>query len=168
MTEHTRTKTMSAWAQAHYGGPETLRITEVPVPSPGKGEVLLRIRATGLNNGDVRVMRGEPLLVRLAFGIRRPKNSVRGMDAAATVVAVGPGESTFAVGDEVVGELPGGGGLAPYAVVAASRLARRPEVVDPVTAATLPVAGGTAWQAFASAARIFARTTPISSNGLTT
>ncbi|WP_292829483.1 NAD(P)-dependent alcohol dehydrogenase [Microbacterium sp.] len=139
--------TMTVWAQTRYGGADTLEPTEVPVPAPGKKEVLLRIRATGLNSGDVRVMRGEPLLVRLAFGLCRPKNPVRGMDAAATVAAVGTGVESLAVGDEVIGELPGGA-LAPYAVVAASRLVTRPATLDAVTAATLPVAGGTAWQAF--------------------
>jgi NADPH:quinone reductase-like Zn-dependent oxidoreductase len=145
-------RTMTAWTQARYGGPETLAATEVPVPAPGKGEVLVRLQATGLNNGDVRVMHGEPLMLRLVFGLRRPRNPVRGMDAAATVVAVGPGVDALGVGDEVVGELPGGG-LAAYAVVAASRLAKRPAALDAVTAATFPVAGGTAWQALASAAK---------------
>lgn len=152
MNTKTHTETMTAWAQARYGGPETLALTQVPVPTPGKGEVLVRLRATGLNNGDTRVMHGEPLLLRLVFGIRRPKNPVRGMDAAATVTAIGDDVTTLKVGDEVVGELPGGG-LAPYAVVAASRLVKRPEALDPVMAATLPVAGGTAWQAFASVAK---------------
>lgn len=142
-----RTDTMPAWRQDAYGGPEVVRLTDVEVPAPGRGEVLLRLRATGLNNGDIRVMRGEPLLVRVAFGLRRPRQPVRGMDAAATVVALGAGVTDLAVGDEVVGELPGGGGLAQYAVAPAARLVPRPPGLDPVVAAALPVAGGTAWQA---------------------
>jgi NADPH:quinone reductase-like Zn-dependent oxidoreductase len=141
------TETMPAWRQSRYGGPETIALEEVAVPAPGRGEVLLRLRATGLNNGDVRVMRGEPLLVRTAFGFRRPRQQVRGMDAAATVVALGDGVSDFAPGDEVVVELPAGGGLAPFALAPATRLVRRPAELDPVVAAALPIAAGTAWQA---------------------
>lgn len=138
---------MAAWRQRRYGEADGVVLETVDVPAPGRGEVLLRLRATGLNNGDIRVMRGEPLLVRLAFGLRRPRQAVRGMDAAATVVALGEGVTALAVGDEVVGELPAGGGLAHYALAPAGRLARRPAELDAVIAAALPVAGGTAWQA---------------------
>ncbi|GAA5087305.1 NAD(P)-dependent alcohol dehydrogenase [Microbacterium yannicii] len=142
-----RSDTMPAWAQRRYGGPDVVSQETVDVPAPGRGEALLRLRATGLNNGDIRVMRGEPLLVRFAFGLRRPRQAVRGMDAAATVVAIGDGVTGVAVGDEVVGELPGGGGLARYALAPAARLVSRPPALDAVVAAALPVAGGTAWQA---------------------
>ncbi|MCC2031666.1 NAD(P)-dependent alcohol dehydrogenase [Microbacterium allomyrinae] len=142
-----RTDTMPAWRQARYGGPEVVALGIVDVPVPRRGEVLLRLRATGLNNGDVRVMHGEPLLLRTAFGFGRPRQAIRGMDAAATVVAIGDGVRGFAVGDEVVGELPQGGGLARYAVAPAARLVPRPAGLDPLVAASLPVAGGTAWQA---------------------
>jgi NADPH:quinone reductase-like Zn-dependent oxidoreductase len=138
--------TMTAWAQDRYGGPERLASCEVEVPLPGAGEVLLRVRATGLNAGDIRVLRGDPLLVRAFFGLRHPRNPVRGMDVAGTVVAVGPGVDEFRVGDEVVGELPGGG-LASFAIAPVSRLVRRPAAVAPQVAAALPIAGGTAWQA---------------------
>ncbi|MDQ7879214.1 NAD(P)-dependent alcohol dehydrogenase [Microbacterium sp. QXD-8] len=142
-----RTGTMPAWTQRRYGDAESIAREMVDVPAPGRGEALLRLRATGLNNGDIRVMRGEPLLVRLAFGLRRPRQPVRGMDAAATVIAIGDGVTHVAVGDEVVGELPGGGGLARYALAPAARLVPRPPALDAVVAAALPIAGGTAWQA---------------------
>ncbi|MFC8680343.1 NAD(P)-dependent alcohol dehydrogenase [Microbacterium ureisolvens] len=142
-----RSDTMPAWRQHRYGEADTVALETAAVPEPGRGEALLRLRATGLNNGDTRVMRGEPRLVRLAFGLRRPRQAVRGIDAAGTVVAVGEGVASFAVGDEVVGELPAGGGLAQYALAPAARLVRRPADLDPVVAAVLPVAGGTAWQA---------------------
>ena len=142
-----RTGTMPAWRQHRYGGPGVVALERADVPAPGRGEVLVRLRATGLNSGDVRILRGEPIVVRAAFGLRRPKQPVRGMDAAATVVALGEGVDSLAVGDEVVGELPAGGGLAQFAVAPASRFVRRPSALDAVLAATLPVAGGTAWQA---------------------
>ena len=140
------TDTMPAWRQHRYGEVGTVACEEAPVPAPDRGEVLLHLRATGLNNGDIRVMRGEPLLVRAAFGLRRPRQPIRGMDAAGTVVALGEAVSGVAVGDEVVAELPGGG-LARYAVAPASRLVPLPAGVGPVLAATLSVAAGTAWQA---------------------
>lgn len=140
------TETMDAWRQHRYGDPGVVTREEVARPEPGAGEVLLRVRATGLNAGDVRIMRGDPLLVRLAFGLRRPRIATRGMDVAGTVVAIGAGVDAFAVGDEVVGELPGGG-LAPYVAAPADRLVRRPAAVDAVSAAALPIAAGTAWQA---------------------
>ncbi|WP_347976984.1 NAD(P)-dependent alcohol dehydrogenase [Microbacterium sp. ProA8] len=143
------TDTMPAWTQHRYGEADAVRRETVDVPAPGRGEVLLRLRATGLNNGDIRVMRGEPLLVRLAFVLHRPRQPVRGMDAAATVVAIGDGVTGVSVGDEVVCELPAGGGLAAYALAPASRLVSRPGALAPGVAAALPVAGGTAWQALA-------------------
>ncbi|MGO1543589.1 MAG: NAD(P)-dependent alcohol dehydrogenase [Gulosibacter sp.] len=148
MSQHspTTTTTMTAWQQRHYGGPETLALEQIPIPSPGRGEVLIKIRATALNAADIRLLHGDPLLVRLAFGLRGPKEPGRGMDAAATVIAIGPDVTGFAIGDEVVGELPSGA-LAEYAIAPAERLVPRPENLSVETAAALPLAGGTAWQA---------------------
>ncbi|KAA9132231.1 NAD(P)-dependent alcohol dehydrogenase [Microbacterium caowuchunii] len=146
MSDAVLPRTMTAWAQSRYGGPEEVRAETVELPTPGAGQVLLRVRAVGLNAGDVRVMRGDPRLIRLFFGLRRPRIAVRGMDVAGTVVAVGPGVTGLALGDEVVGELPGGG-LAPFALAPSGRLVPRPIAVDAGAAAALPIAGGTAWQA---------------------
>jgi NADPH:quinone reductase-like Zn-dependent oxidoreductase len=138
---------MDAWTQTRYGDADAVRLTRVDVPQPKPGEVLLRIRATGLNAADRHLMTGEPLLLRPAFGWSRPRQPVRGIDVAGTVLALGPDVDDVSVGDEVVGELAFGGGLAEYAVVSAARLVPRPAAVDPVIAAALPIAGGTAWQA---------------------
>lgn len=137
---------MTSWLQHRYGGPETVVVETVPVPTPASGEVLLAVAATALNSGDVRLMRGEPLLVRLFFGLRTPKRPGRGMDVAGTVVALGPGVAGFAVGDRVVGELPGGG-LSEFVVAPVDRLVHVPADVSMTDAATLPIAGGTARQA---------------------
>lgn len=137
---------MTSWLQHRYGGPETVAAETVAVPTPASGEVLLAVAATALNSGDVRLMRGEPLLVRLFFGLRAPKRPGRGMDVAGTVVAIGSGVEGLAVGDRVVGELPGGG-LAEYVVAPADRLVPVPAEVSMTDAATLPIAGGTALQA---------------------
>ncbi len=137
---------MRAWMQDRYGGPDAVTLRTAEVPVPGRGEVLLKMRATALNNGDVRVMRGEPLLLRLFFGLHRPRITGRGMDVAGTVAGVGPDVDGFAPGDEVVGELPGGG-LAEWVVAPAARLVPRPAELDPFAAAALPVAGTAAWLA---------------------
>lgn len=148
MTDRSVPETMTAWRQPAYGGPETVQSVRVPVPEPGAGEVLVRVRATALHAGDVHIMRGEPLLVRVFFGLRGPKVATRGMDVAGTVAAIGPGAGVDApaVGDEVVGELPGGG-LAEYAIAPVARVVARPAAIDAVAAAALPVSAGTAWQA---------------------
>lgn len=143
--------TMSAWTQSRYGGPEQVRAARLPVPSPGRGEVLIRVAATGLNAGDRHVMRGDPLLVRAVFGLRRPRQPVRGMDVAGDIVATGEGVDGVEVGDTVVGELTAG--LAEYVVARASRVVRVPDGVTVRDAATLPIAAGTAWLA-ADAVRI--------------
>lgn len=141
------TETMSTWEQHRYGPASGVGRATRPIPQPGENEVLLRVRATSLNAGDVRIMLGDPLLVRPVFGIRRPRKPVRGMDVAGAVIALGRDVDAVAVGDEVVVELPGGGGLAEYALAPARRLTPRPIEAAPQLAATLPIAGGTAWQA---------------------
>ena len=142
--------TMTAWMQHRYGDADAVAPETVPVPTPGAAEVLVRVRATSLNSADARVMRGDPLVLRLAFGLRRPRTTVPGRDIAGTVVAAGAAVTTLRVGDEVLGE-SAGGGLAPFVAVPATRLVRRPDGLDPVVAAALPLAGGTAWQALALA-----------------
>lgn len=143
----TITKTMSAWLNDQYGSASGTRHEIVQTPEPRRGEVLLRIRATALNAADVRVMLGDPLLVRPVFGLRRPKQPIRGIDVAGTVIAVGDDVDEALIGDEVMVELDAGGGLATYAVARADRIVVRPSTLAPEVAATLPIAGGTAVQA---------------------
>lgn len=141
------TETMAAWRRTTYGTASGTVREQIPVPAPGRGEVLLRVDVTALNAGDVRVMLGDPLLVRTVFGLTRPKQPVRGMDVAGTIVAVGPDVVGAEVGEQVICELEGGGGLAEYACVSAERVVPRPPGVSEEVAACLPIAGGTAWQA---------------------
>ncbi|HEX5729885.1 alcohol dehydrogenase catalytic domain-containing protein, partial [Microbacterium sp.] len=96
---------MDAWRQNRYGGPEAVRIERVAVPVPGPADVLLRVRATSINSGDVKVMRGVPLLIRPVSGLRRPRIATRGIDIAGTVAAIGSEVRAFAIGDEVMGEI---------------------------------------------------------------
>lgn len=145
------TDRMPAWRRETYGPASGVTLEQLPVPVPRHGEVLLRVRATALNAGDVRLLLGDPLLVRPVFGLTRPKHPVRGMEVAGTVVAVGPDVVSAEVGEDVVGELVGGGGLAEYVRAPASRLVPIPPDVAPEAAACLPVAAGTAWQALDAA-----------------
>jgi len=139
--------TMPAWLNDRYGTASGTAQDAVPTPQPGPGEVLLRVRATALNAADVHLMQGDPLLLRPMFGLRRPKQPIRGNDVAGAIVAVGADVDESRIGEEVVVELDGGGGLAPFAVARADRLVARPAKVAPEIAATVPISGGTAVQA---------------------
>ncbi len=140
------TATMTAWSRSRYGGPDVLTAGPVPRPTPRADEVLIEVAACALNSADVRVLRGEPLLIRLAFGLRRPKCPVPGRDVAGTVVAVGADVTAWQVGDRVAGELDGGG-LAEQVTASSAAVVAVPDALDDVRAAALPLAGGTAWQA---------------------
>lgn len=151
MNDTTTTPMMNAWRRDTYGPAAGTTLQATPVPVPGRGEVVLQVLATALNAGDVRLLLGDPLLVRPIFGLTKPKHPVRGMEVAGTVVAVGSDVVGAELGERVVGELVGGGGLAPFVKVPASRLVPVPPDVESAVAACLPVAGGTAWQALDAA-----------------
>ena len=144
----TRTRTMRAITQHRYGGTEQLALADVPVPTPGEGEVLVRVGAAGVDRGVWHLMAGRPLAVRLAMGFRGPRNPP-GMDLAGTVAAFGPGVTGFAVGDEVLGI--GKGAFAEYAVAPAKKLVPRPSSLTAAHAGALPISGLTALQAVRAA-----------------
>ncbi len=137
--------TMSAVTARTYGGPEVLIEEELAVPTPMAGEVLVRVRATSLNALDWHFLTGTPYLMRLLFGLRRPKRYIRGADVAGVVVAVGASVDRLDVGDRVFGEAPGGG-CAEYVAVAESNPMPIPEGVSFEAAGATPVAGLTALQ----------------------
>ena len=143
----TITATMPAWLNDQYGPASDTRQETVATPQPQRGEVLLRVRATALNAADVRILLGDPLLLRPIFGMKRPKQPIRGIDVAGTVVAVGEGVDDALLDGEVIVELSSGGGLGKYAVARADRLVTRPAGLAPEIAATIPISGGSAVQA---------------------
>ncbi|MFC3980830.1 NADP-dependent oxidoreductase [Streptosporangium jomthongense] len=102
-----------------YGGAEELRLAEVPVPSPGPGQVLLRVRAAGVNPVDWKIRAG---LLKEFLPVDLPYTP--GGEAAGEVVAVGEGVSAWAAGDEVLG--PVAGGYAEYALADAAQLSAKP------------------------------------------
>ncbi|MGG5259859.1 NAD(P)-dependent alcohol dehydrogenase [Phycicoccus avicenniae] len=142
---------MRAVVQDEYGGPERLRLTEVPDPVAGSGEVLVRVGAAGIDRGTVHVMTGTPRAARLALGVRRPRAAYRtpGRDVAGTVVALGPDVTGWVVGDRVYGTADGS--CAELAVIPLKRLARRPEGLGVEAAAAVPVSALTAHQALRGA-----------------
>src|ERR1041384_7438952 len=95
---------MRAVLQSGYGTTDVLRIGIAARPTPGPGEVLVRVAAAGLDRGTWHLMTGRPYLMRImGFGFRAPNEPVPGLDLAGTVVEVGPGVTRFRVGDEVFG-----------------------------------------------------------------
>ncbi|MEV1146217.1 alcohol dehydrogenase catalytic domain-containing protein, partial [Micromonospora sp. NPDC049799] len=123
---------MKAIVQDHYGPTEVLGLRDVDVPTPGEGQVLVRVHAAGVDPGVWHLMTGLPYPVRLASGLRRPRSRVPGMDLAGVVAAVGPGVTGLAAGDEVYGT--GVGTYAEYALARAGRLAPKPRTLTFVEA----------------------------------
>lgn len=144
--------TMQAVVRDSYGTADVLRVAEVARPKPGAGEVLLRVGAAGLDRGAWHLMTGKPYLLRMVFGLRRPKNPVLGGEVAGTVIGVGDGVTTFAEGDEVFGIAEGA--FAEYAVARADRLARKPVNVSFAQAAVVGISGTTALQALRDSGKI--------------
>ena len=149
---HTTT-TMRAAMQRQYGPPSVLEIADVEPPVPGRSDVLVRVRAASVHPGDYFVMTGEPYIVRLAFGLRRPRHAIRGMDLAGLVTAVGEDVEGFEPGDHVFGWCTTGS-LAEYANVPARDLAPVPENLSLAEAAAVPTSGMTALQAMRDVARV--------------
>lgn len=137
---------MRAITQENVGGPEVLTLVDRPAPQPKAGEVVVRVKAAGINPVDAAVRGGfYPLLGEPPF--------VLGWDISGTVEAVGPEANGFAVGDEVFGmpRFPAeAGAYAELAAAPASELAHKPEGLDHRSAGALPLAGLTAWQGLVS------------------
>ena len=148
----TQSTTMCAVVQEGYGAPDVLHAAQVERPAPAAGEVLVRVRAAGVDRGTWHVMAGRPYAVRLALGLRRPRFPVAGMDGAGTVVAVGAGVTRFAAGDEVFGVMRGS--FAEYATARERSLAHKPTGLGFEQAAVVAVSGVTALQAVRDAGRV--------------
>ena len=128
------------------------RLTTIPKPVAGAGQVLVRISASGLNPLDGKIRAGQ------AAHARHPLPAVLGMDLAGTVEAVGPEVSDWHVGDKVYGLATGIGGvqgsLAEYAAVDARLLAKKPEALSMCEAAVLPLVLITAWEGLVDRAHV--------------
>jgi NADPH:quinone reductase-like Zn-dependent oxidoreductase len=140
---------MRAIIQKTFGGPEVLAVGEAERPRPLSGEVLVRVRASGVNPVDAAVRSGAfPMLGEPPFGV--------GWDISGVVEEAAPG-ARFAVGDEVYG-MPffprAATGYAEYVAAPSRQVARKPATLDHVHAAALPLAALTAWQGLVDAAGV--------------
>jgi NADPH:quinone reductase-like Zn-dependent oxidoreductase len=153
---------MKAWVYEQYGLPDVLRFEEVETPTPAGDEVAVRVQACGLNAADWHLMRADPFLVRLSFGIRRPRRPmIAGCDIAGVVESVGERVTRFSPGDHVFAGVGFTGGLAELATVREDRVARMPANCTFEQAAAIPVAGVTALRAIRDAGRVGPGTTVL-------
>ena len=145
---------MKAIVQDGYGSADVLQLRDIGRPSVGDGDVLVQVRAAGVDPGVWHLMTGEPYLVRaMGFGLRKPKVAVRGRDVAGVVEAVGGRVTRFRPGDEVYGTCESGS-FAEYAAAPEARLAAKPGNVSFEQAATVPISGVTALQAVRDCGRL--------------
>ena len=132
---------MKVFRFADYGGPEQQEFVELEVPTPGPGELLIRVRAAGVNPVDYKVRRG---LFR-DFGPRQLPSEF-GSEVAGIVEQVGQDVTGFAVGDQVFGApAPGHGAFSEYTVTSAATTAHKPPQLSFTDAAALPVAAATGY-----------------------
>jgi NADPH:quinone reductase-like Zn-dependent oxidoreductase len=142
---------MKAVVYDRYGPPDVLRVEDVPVQTPGAGQVRVEVAATSVNLSDWECLRGSPAYARIG-GLWSPARRILGSDIAGTVDEVGEGVTRFEPGDEVYGDnLALMGGFAEYAVAAESSLALKPAELSSAEASTIPQAGVIALQGTAKA-----------------
>lgn len=140
---------MKALAIRRYKAP--MELMELPRPEPGPGELLVRVRAAGINPVDYKIRDGAvKVLLHFSFPL------ILGTDLAGDVVAVGPGVTRFRVGDAIYSRLDDDriGAFAEYALVRESAAAQKPARLDYEQAASLPLVALTAWQALIEVARL--------------
>lgn len=129
---------MQAVVHTRYGGPDELRLVELDRPVPRDDEVLVAVRAVGLNLSDWEGLRGRPAYARFG-GLRRPRHHVLGSDVAGRVEAVGRDVTGLRPGDDVVADILGrSGGFAEYVCIPQDAVAKLPTGLTHEQAATLP------------------------------
>ncbi|WP_424347230.1 NAD(P)-dependent alcohol dehydrogenase [Kocuria sp. CH-021] len=142
---------MRAIVHDRYGSPDVLRLADIATPTPGRGQVLVRVIATSVNLSDWEGLHGAPAYARLG-GLFGPARRTLGSDIAGVVQAVGAGVTLLRPGDNVYGDnLTLKGGFAEYAVAPEHALALKPAGLSFAEASTLPQSGAIAVQAVARA-----------------
>ena len=137
--------TMGAVTQRRYGDSSVLSVETIQRPDIGPADVLIEVHAAALDRGTEHLMTGEPWLVRLGYGLTRPKSLVPGLDVAGIVHAVGADVTRFEVGDAVFGIADGS--FAEFAAAKEDKLSLKPANVSFAQAAASSVSGITALQA---------------------
>ncbi|WP_427005175.1 NAD(P)-dependent alcohol dehydrogenase [Pseudarthrobacter sp. H2] len=136
---------MKAIIQDVYGSADVLELRDVDKPVAGEDEVLVRVRAAGVDQGVWHLMAGLPYLARIiGYGLRKPKDGIRGRAVAGQVEAVGRNVAGFRPGDEVFGTCEGS--FAEYVCAKEKLLARKPRNLSFEQAAAVPISAGTALQ----------------------
>lgn len=151
-TETEERPTMKAITQQRYGSADVLELETIDRPTIGDTEVLVRVAAAGVDRGVWHLMTGLPYPTRLAFGWRRPRTPVPGMDVAGVVEQVGSEVTRFSEGDVVFGI--GRGTFAEYARASQDKLAAVPKGLDLASAGALAVTGSAALQAVEDHGRV--------------
>ena len=142
MTASSTSSLMNAVVQDQYGSADVLQLRKIERPQPRPDEVIVRVHAAGVDFGVWHLMEGVPYAVRLATGLRRPRNPVRGLELAGVIEEVGANVTAFKRGDEVFGI--GEGAFAEYARAAPSKLVHKPSNLGFAEAAVVPVSATTA------------------------
>ncbi|MEZ4711249.1 MAG: NAD(P)-dependent alcohol dehydrogenase [Caldilineaceae bacterium] len=139
---------MKAIIRHQYGAPDVLNVERVSKPTPKENEILVKVHATSANAGDWHLMRGDPFLIRLGEGLRKPKTQILGADIAGRVEAVGSNVTQFQPGDEVFGDLSryGFGAFAEYTAAPEDAFVLKPANLTFAQAAAVPEAAVTALQ----------------------
>jgi len=134
---------MKAILLKEYGLPNTLEIGDVEKPIPNNKEVLVRIHSASINDWDWGLVRGKPFVIRLFYGLRKPKINIPGIDISGKIEAVGGKVSSFKIGDEIYCDLSdcGCGGFAEYVCVPEKELTKKPSIISHNDASALPHAG---------------------------
>ena len=135
---------MQAIVQDNYGSPEGLELRDIDKPDIGDHDVLVRVHAASIHVGDLILMAGTPYLMRMATGLRKPKNQIPGTDVAGTVEAVGKDVQGLRPGDEVLGWCAGA--FAEYARAPEHQLVKKPANLTFEQAAAVGVSATTALQ----------------------
>ena len=143
---------MKATVQAGYGAPDVLELRDIDTPAIDDQGVLVKVHAAAVNALDWHMTRGMPYILRMSEGLRKPTHSVRGIDLAGRVVAVGKQVTRFKPGDEVLGG--SNGSFAEYTATTEDRLALKPAGITFEQAAALHVAGLTALQGLRDTAKL--------------
>lgn len=137
---------MKAAVYTKYGPPEVLQLQETEKPSPKDNEILLRLEATAVNSGDLRIRKADPFGIRLFFGLMKPKRNILGAVFSGEIVSVGKDVRLFHVGDEVFGHTDMRfGAYAEYMSLSeSSTVALKPDSLKHTEAAVIPFGGTTA------------------------
>ncbi len=147
---------MKAIFCSHYASPEELEVKEVPTPIPGKHEVLVKIKATAINDYDWGMVRGKPYLYRLIFGLTKPKRPIAGMELSGVIEEIGEGVTQFKKGDAVYGDISeyGFGSFAEYIAIHEKALVLKPEDMSFEEATAIPHAALLAYQGLVEKGKI--------------